>query len=1121
METKKNKLIVVLGMHRSGTSAITRALQVLGVELGDRLMPSAEDNNKGFYEDIDLNELNIEMLNALGNDWYYLAPIKPNDVESLRKKGYFSHAVELLQQKVATAPVYGIKDPRVAKLLPFWQEVFSHCQLDVNYVMPIRHPLSVARSLDKRDDLEAEQSYLLWLGHVITGLIGSYGDKRVVVDYDRLMQSPDNELNRIAKCTGLKIDPLELQGYKTEFLDQGLRHTVYELNDLLLEDMCPPIVREVYADLLDVASEKIKLDDLEIQNKILSWSDEFKRLRSALLLVDKILSQKMVANQTVSDKDKQIGNLNQAVVEHDNQIKTLNQGIFERDDQIKTLNQGIFERDFQINILNQVIIERDSHINNLYLSSSWRFTSPFRWCKKQVLRTKLLIRAIPLAIRHTGSSTGTLFKILKIYRREGVAGIRSRLRFLLRHNGPSSFKSFKLPDPPSLATELTRGINIKDVKPHTESTDIIVCVHNALDDVKRCLYSVLSNTIPPYNLIIVDDGSGPDTKTFLEEFSIGQPCTLIRNEVASGYTCAANVGLRASKGDFIVLLNSDTIVSCRWLDRMIECINSDNCIGMVGPLSNTASWQSVPKIFDANGDWATNQLPPGLSVNEYANEVARVSPRIYPRVGFLNGFCLLISREVINDVGYFDDVIFARGYGEENDYCLRVTDKKWHLAVADDCYVFHAQSKSYSNKRRAELSRLAGDALAKKHGQDRIDQNLNITLSHPALRFMRKVCGNIEDKLILRDKALKQFEGKKVLFLLAAGTAGGGSNIVLLEAAYMRELGVDAIIANLENCRDLFEKHHPNISVPIIYLQSPTDLLDLASEFDAIIATLYLTVFWLKPLTNLAKRPVLGYYIQDFEPDFFPEGSADYKRALESYTVDPSIILFTKTQWNRKKLKKKFGLTPTIVGPSIDLDTHYPSPFSLPLGEKIRISAMVRPTTPRRAPEMTMRVLKRLADCYGDRLEITIFGLHVDDPKYPIPKKFPHRCLGELNANEVANVLSCTDIFLDCSEFQAMGLTAMEAMASGAAVVGPIHGGLSEIIMNGHNGLLVDTLNEDVIFAATCSLINETGLLTTIRKNALEVLSYSPLDSAYRILECLFPADKPGENVQFFQSGEL
>jgi GT2 family glycosyltransferase len=366
MEMKNNKLIVVLGMHRSGTSAITRGLQVMGVRLGNRLIPPMEGNNpKGFFEDIDLNALNIEMLSAIYSDWCHLAAIDSIDVEILRKQGYFLFAIELLKQKVSAAPVFGFKDPRVAKLLPFWKEVIRHCQINVSYVLAVRNPLSVVKSLSKRDGIDAEQSYLLWLGHVITSLTGSAGDKRVIVDYDRLMLSPDRELMRIAKCTDLEIDPTELQSYKSDFLDQGLRNTVYDVNDLLSDAACPPLVREMYAVLLDVGSDKTQIEDPKFQKLIKHWKTKFEFLKTSLILADRLYTRYIAANQSVAERDGQIANLHQAVEERDGQIARLNKAVTECDGQIANLHQAVDERDGQIVNLNQSVAERDGQIARL------------------------------------------------------------------------------------------------------------------------------------------------------------------------------------------------------------------------------------------------------------------------------------------------------------------------------------------------------------------------------------------------------------------------------------------------------------------------------------------------------------------------------------------------------------------------------------------------------------------------------------------------------------------------------------------------------------------------------------------------------------------------------------
>ena len=411
------RLIVVLGMHRSGTSAITRGLQVLGVELGDKLMPPIKGNNdKGFFEDVDINSLNIEMLQALGSDWHYLSPIEDSDIEELRKKGYYLRAVELLRQKVDDAPTFGFKDPRVAKLLPFWKQVFAYCKFDVRYILTVRHPLSVVQSLAKRDGFDSEKSYMLWLGHILTIISSTEGHKRVLVDYDRLIHTPGRELERIAECLALEIDPKELQRYKSEFLDDGLRHTVYDLNDLLLDDTCPPVVREIYTDLLDIAADSRRLDDEALHNHTALWINEFERLKSILRLVDRLSGQ--------------IANLNQAVAERDGQIVQLREREAQLQEQVIVLLTSAQESSARIASLNQAVAERDGRIAAILSSTSWRLTLPIRLVGDQFKRAHHLLRTAPQIIAHKGGFWRTSAAALRVYRREGRVGVKYRIKQL-------------------------------------------------------------------------------------------------------------------------------------------------------------------------------------------------------------------------------------------------------------------------------------------------------------------------------------------------------------------------------------------------------------------------------------------------------------------------------------------------------------------------------------------------------------------------------------------------------------------------------------------------------------------------------------------------------------------
>ena len=146
------------------------------------------------------------------------------------------------------------------------------------------------------------------------------------------------------------------------------------------------------------------------------------------------------------------------------------------------------------------------------------------------------------------------------------------------------------------------------------SIDVVVCVHNALEDVRVCLWSLVAKSDRPFRLIVVNDGSDAATTAYLESVAATNPkVTLIHNaEPPHGYTIAANLGMREATADYVVVLNSDTIVTFGWLQRLVDSGESNDGIGILGPLSNAASHQSVPRLREG-GSWATNPLPPWLT----------------------------------------------------------------------------------------------------------------------------------------------------------------------------------------------------------------------------------------------------------------------------------------------------------------------------------------------------------------------------------------------------------------------------------------------------------------------------------------------------------------------------
>ncbi len=645
---------------------------------------------------------------------------------------------------------------------------------------------------------------------------------------------------------------------------------------------------------------------------------------------------------------------------------------------------------------------------------------------------------------------------------------------------------------------------------HTQPVDIIVCVHNALDDVRACLSSIVAKTVPPYRLIIVDDGSGDETRQYLQDFALAQSATLLRNEVAGGYTRAANAGLKASDAPWAILLNSDVIVPFGWLDEMLKIGNSDARIGIVGPSSNTASWQSVPDLFLADGDWSDNPLPDGVSVDDMQRIVTRLAPRQGIDLPFLNGFAYMIRREVIDDIGIFDEEVFGAGYGEENDYCIRARDAGWKLVFAPNAYVFHAQSKSYSTERRLKLAQAADQNLQRKHDPDTkiLPQVTWCRWNLAAAALRARVAVQMEDREKIA-RFTRTYTSKRVAFILPASQAGGGSNIVMQEASLLSDMGVDTWILNLKQNRQKFERNYRDARPTVLYFEDPREITSFLGanplDFDAVVATAHFTVDWLPDaFENTAPR--LGYYIQDFEADFYKKDDKNHAAALATYRKLDRIAGFTKTNWNADAVARVGTARPQVIGASVNLEDFRPKGRNVGSGAKIIVVAMVRfdANVKRRAPELTIRVLNRLARSYRDRVEVRIFGCNDEKRLKPLVDESIVN-VGVLPPGDVAGLLRNADIFLDFSVWQAMGLSAMEAMACGCAVVVPENGGTTDFCRHEKNALVIDTGDEETCYAAAARLVEDATLRSELSRNATtDICAFTQERAAMRMVEALF-----------------
>jgi GT2 family glycosyltransferase len=279
--------------------------------------------------------------------------------------------------------------------------------------------------------------------------------------------------------------------------------------------------------------------------------------------------------------------------------------------------------------------------------------------------------------------------------------------------------------------------------------DVVICVHNALNYVKQCLASVLATRGARHRIIVVNDASQPEVGAYLGDLSGRYERLLVcSNATRLGYCKCANVGIRLSSADFVILLNSDTVVAPNWIEKLCDAIYTTEGAGIVGPLSNAASFQSIPDHRSTAFQTPVNRLPPGLTVEDLDLHCETwTSGTDLPRVPLVHGFCFGVRRPVIDSIGLFDETLFQDGFGEEDDYCLRAGEAGIGLVVATHTYVFHAKTKSYSLAARHALTTAAEQALRTRHGNERVERAIETLNANSVLCRFRREASTLYAKL--------------------------------------------------------------------------------------------------------------------------------------------------------------------------------------------------------------------------------------------------------------------------------------------------------------------------------------------------------------------------------------
>lgn len=289
-DTAGRRALLVLGMHRSGTSAVSRVLNLLGADLPSRTLGPDASNATGYWEPPELYRIHDQMLARAGSRWDDWQPFDRSALDEYDVVGIVNALLEFHAREFGKSSLFVIKDPRICRFVPLWLEVLARFSAAPSAVIPVRHPSAVAQSLHARDGIPLAQSYLTWLRHVVDAEHATRHLPRTFVDYDSLLTDWRAQVGRMANDLGLTW-PNALQDVEEavdRFLSTELRHHAARHGELEGNQAVVSWIRRAHAALQTLAqsndSEAVRreMDQIraEFDNACLAFGEVWREGRT-------------------------------------------------------------------------------------------------------------------------------------------------------------------------------------------------------------------------------------------------------------------------------------------------------------------------------------------------------------------------------------------------------------------------------------------------------------------------------------------------------------------------------------------------------------------------------------------------------------------------------------------------------------------------------------------------------------------------------------------------------------------------------------------------------------------------------------------------------------------------
>lgn len=365
---KKQTCILVLGMHRSGTSALTGTLSLLDVYLGTDLMFDEKSNKKGHFENNFIYEINEKLLSEINSSWddVFYDENKLEDIKAVNE------LKTVINKEFQYAKLFAIKDPRLAFLFPVYKKVLEELGIDIKIILPFRNPLEVANSLNKRDDMPLEKGMLLWAYHFLLTEKFSRKNDRVFIEFDKLISDTFGTINEISEKLKLDLNKKYQEKKKEidEFLEPGLKHHNISIENL--SSNTPKIVREALrlkdkfntADLTsefdNLRNELFGYQKLFYNASIIKTFNDLEYIKNVVIFKDQELLQ---IKQRLEQKEQESAQRREKLVQKDRELVQTKQNLAQKEQELKKAEEKLGNKEQQLILKNEELKETKSILN--------------------------------------------------------------------------------------------------------------------------------------------------------------------------------------------------------------------------------------------------------------------------------------------------------------------------------------------------------------------------------------------------------------------------------------------------------------------------------------------------------------------------------------------------------------------------------------------------------------------------------------------------------------------------------------------------------------------------------------------------------------------------------------